>query len=546
MTASNPTDRRHFLKGAAASAAALAAAPAVAADEGGSAKTSAPGSHAFVYTSATELAAKLADGSLPAVALVQACLRRIEAIDRQGPALRSVIELNPDALELAAALDAERSAGKLRGPLHGLPVLLKDNIATADRMQTTAGSIALVGAKAPRDAHLVARLRAAGAVILGKTNLSEWANIRSSRSTSGWSSRGGLTRNPHALDRNTSGSSSGSASAVAAGLAPLTVGTETDGSIVSPSSIQGVVGFKPTVGLVSRDGIVPISHTQDTPGPMTRSVADAALLLRAMAGADARDAATRSPLARRALDALAQPFDPGVLRGARLGVVRSAFVGGAADAVIEQALEALRAQGAVLVDPVTLRPPTRAEDELDVLLYELKADLNAYLAEFGAGAPIRSLADAIAFNRAHAAETMGWFGQELFERAQALGDLKSSAYLKALAACRRDTRLGIDATLRSQRLDALVAPTGGPAWLSDPVNGDHYGGSFSTPAAVAGTPHLTVPAGFIHGLPLGLSFSGAAWSDARILSLGHAFEQATRAWKAPQFLASAILVPPMR
>jgi len=534
----DPTRRRWLQVAAGATGAMTALRDAHAADT--------PGSHADAYASATDLAARLADGRLTATALTRGCLERIEAIDRQGPALRSVIELNPDALEIAAALDAERAAGKPRGPLHGLPVLLKDNIATADRMQTTAGTLALVGAKAPRDAQLVTRLRAAGAVILGKTNLSEWANIRSTRSISGWSSRGGLTRNPHALDRNTSGSSSGSASAVAAGLAPLTVGTETDGSIVSPSSICGVVGFKPTVGLASRDGIVPISHTQDTPGPMTRSVADAQLLMRAMAGADPRDAATRSPAAQRAAEALARPLDANALRGARLGVVRSALTGGAADAVFERALDALRAQGAVLVDPVTLRSAAGWDDEMAVLLYELKANLNAYLAEFGSGAPIRSLADAIAHNRAHPDETMAWFGQELFERAQKLGDLKSPAYLKALANCRRDSRLGLHATLRQHRLDALVAPTGGTAWLSDPVNGDHYGGSFSTPAAVAGTPHLTVPAGFVQGLPLGLSFAGAAWSDARILALGHAYEQATRAWRAPQFLPTAALSPPLR
>lgn len=543
MTEPLDPNRRVWLHAAFGGAAALAVSQQARAAD---AKPSPPDSHPFAYASATELAAKLADGSLSSSALVRACIERVEAIDRQGPTLRSVIELNPDAQDIAAALDAERAAGKPRGPLHGLPVLLKDNIATADRMQTTAGTLALVGARAPRDAHLVSRLHAGGAVILGKTNLSEWANIRSTRSISGWSSRGGLTRNPHALDRNTSGSSSGSASAVAAGLAPLTVGTETDGSIVSPSSIQGVVGFKPTVGLASRDGIVPISHTQDTPGPMTRSVADAQLLMRAMAGADTRDAATRSAAAQRAAEALALPLDAGALRGARLGVVRSALLGGPADAVFERALDTLRAQGAVLVDPVALRPAGGWDDEMAVLLYELKANLNAYLAEFGAGAPIRSLADAIAYNRAHPDETMPWFGQELFERAQALGDLKSPGYLKALANCRRDSRLGIHASLRQHRLDALVAPTGGTAWLSDPVNGDHYGGSFSTPAAVAGLPHVTVPAGFVQGLPLGLSFAGAAWTDARILALGHAYEQASRAWRAPQFLASAALTPPLR
>jgi amidase len=414
---------------------------------------------------------------------------------------------------------------------------LKDNIATADRLQTTAGSMVLLGARPPRDAHLVTRLREAGAVILGKTNLSEWANIRSTRSTSGWSTRGGLTRNPHALDRNTSGSSSGSAAAAAAGLAPLTVGTETDGSIVSPASINGVVGLKPTVGLVSRSGIVPISHTQDTAGPMTRSVADAAALLGVLAGPDPRDAA--------AAQARAQDYtrflDAGRLKGARLGVVRNQFGGHeGVNAVIEQALAALKAQGAVLVDPAELRHTDKYERaELDVLLYEFKAGLPKYLAEFAPDAPVRNLADLIAWNREHRGREMRWFGQEHFERADALGGLDESAYQEALATCRRYARdEGIDALLAEHRLDALVAPTGGLAWLTDFVNGDHYGGSFSSPAAVAGYPHLTVPAGFVQGLPVGLSFVGPAWSEPLLIGLGHAFEQATKARRAPAFTRS--------
>jgi len=484
-----------------------------------------------------ELQAAMQAGHTTARAIVSACLARIRAVDQAGARINAVIELNPDALTLAAALDRERARSGPRGPLHGIPVLLKDNIATADRLQTTAGSMVLLGARPPRDAHLVTRLREAGAVILGKTNLSEWANIRSTRSTSGWSTRGGLTRNPHALDRNTSGSSSGSAAAAAAGLAPLTVGTETDGSIVSPASINGVVGLKPTVGLVSRSGIVPISHTQDTAGPMTRSVADAAALLGVLAGPDPRDAATAQS---RAQD-YTRFLDAGRLEGARLGVVRNQFGGHeGVNAVIEQALAALKAQGAVLVDPAALKHVDKYERaELDVLLYELKAGLAKYLAEFAPDAPVRSLADLIAWNREHRGREMRWFGQEHFERADALGGLDEPAYQEALATCRRYARDdGIDALLAEHRLDALVAPTGGLAWLTDFVNGDHYGGSFSSPAAVAGYPHLTVPAGFVQGLPVGLSFVGPAWSEPLLIGLGHAFEQATKARRAPAFARS--------
>jgi amidase len=395
----------------------------------------------------------------------------------------------------------------------------------------------LMGVKAPRDAHLVARLREAGAVILGKTNLSEWANIRSSRSTSGWSTRGGLTRNPYALDRNTSGSSSGSGAAAAANLAALTVGTETDGSIVSPASINGIVGLKPTVGLVSRDGIVPISHTQDTAGPMTRSVADAAALLSALAGSDPRDPATAQ--ARRG-DYMAA-LDSGRLKGARLGVVRGQFGGhDGVNAVIDQALALLQRQGAVLVDPVELKLHEQlGPAEFEVLLFELKADLPKYLAAFAPGAPVRDLAGLIAWNKQHREREMRWFGQEYFEQAEAHGGLDDTAYQQALATCARYARAeGIDAVLAEHKLDALVAPTGGVAWLTDFVNGDHFGGSFSTPAAVAGYPHLTVPAGFVQGLPVGLSFVGPAWSEALLIGLGYAFEQASRARRAPTFAAS--------
>ena len=487
---------------------------------------------------AVALALAMSEGRLTAERLVRDCLARIDAVDRHGPRLRSVIEINPDAIAIARALDGERKAGRVRGPLHGLPVLVKDNIATSDRMSTSAGSLALDGVRAPRDAHIVKRLRDAGAVILGKTNLSEWANIRSTRSVSGWSARGGLTRNPYALDRSTSGSSSGTAAAIAAGLAPLGVGTETDGSIVSPSSICGLVGLKPTVGRMSRDGIVPIAHSQDTPGPMTRSVADAALMYAAMSGSDRADAATAAAPADLGAGVVV-PLPDDALRGARLGVARAYFTGfDELDGLIEQAIVVLKRAGAEIVDPVDLAAPTYSEAELRVLLYELKADLPKYLAEFAPGAKVKTLADAIAFNKAQHGREMPWFAQELFEKAEAYGGLDSKEYLDSLAECGKAARDdGIDRVMKANRLDALIAPTGGPAWLIDPVNGDHSGASFSSPAAVAGYPHLTVPAGFVRGLPVGLSFVGVAWSEARLLALGHAYETLTRHRRPPKFTA---------
>jgi amidase len=482
-----------------------------------------------------QLQAQMAAGGLTSRTLTVGYLRRIRRFDQRGPAINSVIELNPDALAIAAALDDERVRSGPRGPLHGVPVLLKDNIATGDRMATTAGSLALDGVTATRDAHLVTRLRDAGAVIIGKTNLSEWANIRSTRSTSGWSARGGLTRNPHDLTRNTSGSSSGSAAAIAAGFAAVSVGTETDGSIVSPASINGIVGLKPTVGLVSRDGVIPISHTQDTAGPMARSVADAALLLAAIGGVDPRDGAT----AHARQPDLAGVLDAGALVGARLGVVRSQLgVHPGVDEVIARALKALAEAGATLVDPVELRHGNDLWDaELEVLLHEFRAGLPAWLSEFAPSAPVATLADVIDWNERHRADEMPWFGQELFEQAQQRGMLTDGVYLDALRSCGTKAREeGIDATLAEHDLDALIAPTGGPAWLTDLVNGDSVvGGSFSSPAAVAGYPHLTVPAGHVHGLPIGLSFVGPAWSEARLLALGGAFERATHARRAPTF-----------
>jgi amidase len=474
-------------------------------------------------------------GTLTSEALVQAYLARIAAMDAKGPKLNAVIAVNPHALADARKLDAERKAGRVRGPLHGVPVLIKDNIATGDRMSTSAGSLALDGIRATRDAHIVKRLRDAGAVILGKNNLSEWANIRSARSVSGWSARGGLTRNPYALDRSTSGSSSGTAAAVAASLAPLGVGTEPDGSIVSPASICGLVGLKPTVGRLSRDGIVPIAPSQDTPGPMTRSVADAALLYAAMAGRDGADDATSAAPAEPVPTAIPLPDD--ALRGARIGVARAYFTGfDELDALIDQAIVVMKRAGAEIVDPVDLASPTYTDAELRVLLYELKASLPRHLATFAPGAKVKTLADAIAFNRAHHEREMAWFGQELFEKAEAYGGLDTKEYLDSLAECRKGAREnGLDRVLKANRLDALIAPTGGPAWLIDPVNGDHSGASFSSPAAVAGYPHLTVPAGFVRGLPVGLSFVGSAWSEARLLALGHAYETISANRRPPTF-----------
>jgi amidase len=498
-----------------------------------------PPNQSLAELDGTVLVRLLADGKTTSEKLVASCLQRIEAIDRHGPRINSIIELNPEATALAKALDVERKAGKLRGPLHGLPVLLKDNIATGDRMSTSAGSLALAGVRAARDAHIVKRLREAGAVVLGKTNLSEWANIRSTRSTSGWSARGGLTRNPYALDRNTSGSSSGTGAAIAAGLAPLGVGTETDGSIVSPSSINGLVGLKPTVGRLSRDGIIPISHTQDTAGPMTRTVADAALLFAAMQGPDGADEATA-----KAPAPVEQPLAADALKGARLGIARNFLTGfDEADALFEAAVKQLRALGAEVIDDVALPPVNYGDAELSVLLYELKHGLAVWLKTFAPQAPVKNLADVIAFNLAQRDKEMPHFAQELFVKAQALGGLDSTEYREALATCAKAARAdSLDKAFDTHKLDALIAPTGGLAWLTDTVNGDHYGASFSTPAAVAGYPHLTVPCGLVRGLPMGLSFVGRAWSEWRLLALGHAYEQAAQARRPPRFLRRSVPV----
>jgi len=494
---------------------------------------------AFEESTIVELQTRMRAGALDSATLTRTYLQRIAAIDRAGPALHSVIELNPDALREAEARDAERAAGRARGALHGIPVLVKDNI-DATPMANSAGSLALAEHRPRADAPLVAQLRAAGAVILGKTNLSEWANFRSTRSTSGWSARGGQTRNPYALDRSPCGSSSGTGSAIAANLAAAGIGTETDGSIICPSAVNGLVGLKPTVGLVSRSGIIPISATQDTAGPMTHTVADAAALLQAIAAPDPRDAATLAPDRPASADYLAA-LKPGALRGARIGVLRSATgYQPQLDAAFERALQALRDAGADVRDAKIATAGQWGEAEFEVLLYEFKHGLNRYLQD--SGAPVASLEALIAFNTAHADREMPWFGQELFEQAQAKGPLTDTVYLDARAKALRLARSeGIDATLRDGGFDALVAPATSPAWPIDPINGDHFTGAGYGVAAVAGTPSLTVPMGDVAGLPVGLVFMGPAWSEARLIGLGYDFEQKTKHRRAPEFLPTVVM-----
>jgi amidase len=490
-----------------------------------------------------EVQAQMDAGLLSARTLTEMYLERIERLDKTGPALNAIIELNPDALAIADALDAEREADGSRGPLHGIPVLLKDNIDTADRMMTTAGSLALAGSVPAQDAFLVQKLRGAGAIILGKTNLSEWANFRSNRSTSGWSSRGGQTRNPYALDRNPCGSSSGSAVAVAANLCAVAIGTETDGSIICPSHANSIVGIKPTLGLVSRSGIIPIAHSQDTAGPMARTVADAAVLLGALAGVDPRDPFTQESRGKSATDYT--PFlDPTGLQGARIGVARNFFgFDERVDQIMEGCIEEMRRLGAEIIDPANVETVDKfKETEFEVLLYEFKTDLNNYLAGLGLDAPVHSLQDVIAFNERYRDRVMPYFGQEAMHKAQEKGPLDSKEYLEALESNHRFSRdEGIDATLRAHQLDAIVAPSGGPAWMTDLVNGDHGAGGSSSPAAVAGYPNITVPAGYIFGLPIGISFFGGAYQEPTLIKLAFAFEQATRVRRLPEFLPSAKL-----
>jgi len=487
----------------------------------------------IVELGVADLQSRMSQGELSSEALVQAYLDRIAAIDDAGPRLNAVIEANPLALQEARARDADRKAGVIRGPMHGIPVLLKDNI-DATPMVNSAGSLALADHRPTDDASLVRQLRDAGAVILGKTNLSEWANFRSSRSTSGWSARGGQTKNPYALDRNPCGSSAGTGTAVAASLATVGIGTETNGSIICPAAVAGLVGIKPTVGLVSRDGIIPISRTQDTAGPMARSVGDAAALLSAIAGHDPADEATEANPAPR--DDYTTALDDDALRGARIGVLRDAmgFHPGV-DAAMEQSIAAMRAAGATVVDAAIPTAGQWGKAHYQLLLYEFKAGVEDYLE--ASNAPIRTLAGLIGFNERNAGLEMPHFGQEIFHDAQAKGPLTEPAYLEARASARRLAGPeGIDAALGALDLDALVAPATSPAWLTDLVNGDHFTGSGYGAAAVGGTPSITVPMGDVHGLPVGVVFMGPAWSERRMIGLAHAFERATQARKPPRFL----------
>lgn len=542
---SNPAARRSFLKTALAGSAAAALAPLYPAVSAAHEITSAAPASAVSPFELDEITiADLQDGmksgKFTARALVEKYSARIAEIDKQGPAINSIIEMNPDALSIAEALDQERKAKGPRGPMHGIPVLIKDNIDTADKMMTTAGSLALVGSKPSQDSFVAQKLRAAGAVILGKTNLSEWANIRSSHSTSGWSGRGGLTRNPYALDRNPCGSSSGTGAGVSANLCAVGIGTETDGSIVCPSSSNGLAGIKPTVGLVSRGGIIPISHSQDGAGPMCRTIRDAATLLGALTSIDPRDPATAGSQGKSFTD-YTQFCNPNGLKGARIGVARKYFgFNDAVDALMERSLDAMKQQGATLVDPADIETLGKFdESELLVFMYELKADLNAYLANLGPHAPVHTLKEIIDFNERNRQKEMPYFGQDLFLKAEAKGPLTEKSYLDALEKNHQLARTeGIDATMDKYRLDAIVAPTGGPAWLTDLVNGDHVAGGSSNAAAVAGYPNINVTAGFISGLPVGISFFGRAWSEPTLIRQAFAFEQTTKARQAPRFLST--------
>jgi amidase len=548
MRSSNSgSSRRGFLQTTLTASAAITLRPALSSAREISRPTESPNAEVKPFDLEEITIADLQDGmksgKFTARSLVEKYSARIDEIDKRGPAVNAIIEMNPDALSIAEDLDRERKAKGPRGPLHGIPVLIKDNIATADRMMTTAGSLALVGSKPPKDSFVAQKLRAAGAVILAKTNLSEWANIRSSHSTSGWSGRGGLTRNPYALDRNPCGSSSGTGAGISANFAAAGIGTETDGSIVCPSSSNGLAGIKPTVGLISRAGIIPISHTQDTPGPMCRTMRDAAILLGPLTGVDAEDPSTAAAAGKSQTN-YEQYCNSDGLQGARIGVVRKYFgFSDAVDALMQRSIEVMRNQGATIVDPAILETFGKFDDsELTVFMYELKADLNAYLERLGPSAPVKSLKDIIGFNDRNREKEMPYFGQDLFLKSQAKGPLTDNEYLSAVDNNRRLARKeGIDALMEKHNLDALVAPTGGPAWLTDLVTGDHFGGGSSNAAAVAGYPNINVTAGSIFGLPVGISFFGRAWSEPTLIKIAYAFEQATKARQAPRFLPAISL-----
>jgi len=468
---------------------------------------------------------------------------RIDDTDKNGPGLNSVIEVNPEALAIAVDMDKERKAGRVRGPLHGIPMLIKDNIDTHDRMMTTAGSLALQGSIPPQDSTVAKKLRDAGAVIIGKTNLSEWANFRSSHSSSGWSGRGGQTKNPYVLDRNPCGSSSGTGAAIAANLAAIGVGTETDGSVVCPSNANSLVGIKPTLGLISRAGIIPIAHSQDTAGPMCRTVRDAAILLGVLSGVDSRDDATNASVGKSSSD-YTKFLDPVGLKGARIGVQRKSFgFNDAVDKLMNECIAVIKRSGATVIDPADIPTQGKFDDtELEVLLYEFKADLNKYLASLGPGAPVKSLKDIIDFNEKNRDRELPYFGQDIMVKAQAKGPLTEKKYLMALAKNHRMSRTqGIDAVMIKNKLDAIIAPTGGPPWPTDLANGDHFTGGYSTASAVAGYPHITVPAGYVFGMPVGISFFGRAWSEPTLIKFAYAFEQATKARRPPKFLPTAQL-----
>ena len=493
--------------------------------------------------SISELQKHMQSGRYSARSLVEKYLDRIKDIDKNGHRLNSIIEINPDAESIAANLDRERKEKGVRGPLHGIPILIKDNIDTADRMMTTAGSLALAGSKPSQDAFVAKRLRDAGAVILGKTNLSEWANFRSNHSSSGWSGRGGQTKNPYALDRNPCGSSSGSGAAASANLCAAAIGTETDGSVVCPSSANSLVGIKPTVGLISRAGIIPIAHSQDTAGPMARTLSDAVVLLGALTGDDSRDPATRESRGK-ALTDYTRFLDPNGIKGMRLGVARKYFgFNDRVDKLMSQRLDDLKRLGAILIDPADIPTSGKFDDsELEVLLYEFKADLNKYLAGLGPAAPAKTLKDLIEFNEKNRDREMPYFGQDLFIKAEEKGPLTSPKYVQALKKNHTLSRTqGIDLVMNQHHLDALIAPTGGPAWPTDWINGDHFTGGYSSASAVAGYPHITVPAGYVFGMPVGISFFGKAYSEPTLIKIAYAFEQATKARQPPKFLPTATL-----